>query len=110
MANLEQIKVQIGKLQKQKDEIQRNIDEHQAEIQELQEEKNALQKKIDNLTGSVEEEADAAITTTSVGDASVYGGRASFAPKMGMVRRDKKKKKKKKNESKIHEFINSVFE
>ena len=108
MANLEQIKIQIDKLQSQKDERQIEIEKHQTEIQKLQEEKDALQKKIDNLTGSVEEEADAAITTTSVGNASVYGGRANFAPKIGMTRRTTKKKKK--NENKIYTFIDSVFE
>ena len=61
------------------------------------------------MTGSVEEEADAAITTTSVGNASVYGGRANYAPKMGMTRRSTKKKKKK-NEGRIQQFIDSLFE
>ena len=90
----------------------------QVEIAKQQEEIDKINDDIERITGVKDE--DAAITTTSVGDAAVPGGRANFAPKMGMVRRKrkdedcvckldekkkKKKKKKKTKRSKVHSYV-----
>lgn len=67
-------------------------------------------------TDDVEEEAQAAITTTSVGDASSQGGSANYAPHMGTFSRrkytkpPKKHKKKEKKKAWNEQFVNEYFD
>jgi SMC interacting uncharacterized protein involved in chromosome segregation len=100
--NLEQIQNQLNMLNKQKDDIQKKVDMHNLELEKLQKQKEDIQKKLDALTGNVEEEADAGITTSTAGNISVAGGQGNYAPRFGMYRR-------KKLES-ILNFIDKIFE
>ena len=99
MANLEQIKSQIESLERQKESYDKKIETLKNSLEKEQTLKSNIQDKIDKLTGNMEEE----ITTTSVGNASVYGGKANFSPKMGMTKR------KNKTIGIIHDFLEGVF-
>lgn len=108
MADISQMEKQVLILRRQKDELNKKIEAHQTEMTKLQSQRDKFQEQIDELMGTVDEDGDAAITTTSVGNASVYGGSANFAPKMGMVRRAKKKNNK--YESRVCDYLDSLFE
>lgn len=59
---------------------------------------------------NIKEDADAAITTSTAGDVSSYGGEGNFAPKLGVMMTrfgDMKPKKKKVNE--VNEYIDNFL-
>ena len=89
--NLEQIQRQIDTLNMQKENIQKKLDLHNVEVEKLNKQKADLQKKIDDLSGNVEEGADAGITTATAGNISSDGGQGNFAPRLGTYKRKYKK-------------------
>lgn len=108
MADMEQMKQQVDALRMKKSKVQEQIDKHTEAIAKLTKERDKYQEDIDNITG-VQEEADAAVTTSNAGDISTLGGSGNYAPKIGMVLKRKKKKKKKKNENKAIDYLDNLL-
>ncbi len=100
----------------EKKSIKAQIDVKNAEIKAaaagVQIKDSFIAKVKDMITN---EEAQATITTTSVGNAASQGGSANFAPKMGggmgmMKRHDKtKKKKNKKSITDALDYLSNLF-
>lgn len=109
--------------------IEKQINDIDAQILSLRERKQKLVDRKDNMSEEIEYKKEKkkkykvedgegggvpAITTTSVGDAAVHGGQASFAPKLGMFKRytqpnsKKKKSKKRKKTESVNRFIDSL--
>jgi len=104
MADMEQLEAQVENLRMKKSKVQEEIDKHTEAITKLTQERDKYQENINNIMG-VQEEADAAITTSTAGDISIPGGRGNYAPKIGMMKR----KKKKKNESLVIDYLDTLL-
>jgi hypothetical protein len=112
MATIEELNVEISKIQAQLTDIdkqtQRKKDPLQRKLNQINVQKDRMMKQ----TKEVEEEAQAAITTGSVGNAASAGGEANFAPSMGTLSRVgfTKPVKRKKKKKIYKEYIETFFD
>jgi precorrin-3B methylase len=121
MPTREQIEV---KYDEQIDRIDDQIRDKKVEIARLQKQKESFEtrkeRELMRIEGVVDEEAQGTVTTTSVGDAAVVGGQANYAPHMGTMSRHggfqkapkshKKKEKKKDKKADWKSFVKGYYE
>lgn len=110
MATREEINVKYANQLSKFDDQITNLESQIVRVREQRarvvEQKN---KELENVKDEVTEDAQAAITTGTVGDAATAGGEANYAPSMGVVSRvgymAPKKQKSKKKKKTYKEYI-----